>query len=272
MKPLQFLSLLIILNVPAATAQQILKLPSGTALAVAKTEEPQRQDGRKAIRALVAVQDAEQYDARERSIIADEFFGLYLGPYAEHKKYQITEIAVGNAPPDDESGSRGFQTLQTFVYERAANGVWTPHHDSLVDDEPLQKATKLTLPSGIVVHVEFQGTAYVNLLQGEAFVAAFWSDAPLADLPRVYPRAREYWQVVKNAIPDHISTGNIAAYDTPKLGHFHFREALVITLTRAADGSWPQLPESWSDAERARSGLIQASFREDRIRTIWPAR
>lgn len=253
-----------------ASAQKQLKLPSGVVVVVANVAETKADDGKKVIAALLSTANVAGYDKEQLSIISDQFFELYFGPYAEQKDYQAANVGVGEVKTFKDTDMAMYQTADMFRYNRQENGVWQPTHDSKLDEEPGQEAKKVTLTSGAVIHVEFEGTAYVNVLQGEAFVGAFWTDIPISELNRIYPRAREYWLSVKDRIPEAVKVSNVAVYGMPKLGYFHFRDAFVIALTRTAQGGWPELPETWADAERARSGLVQTSYRKDRIKTIWP--
>lgn len=255
---------------PAApkTPKMTFQLPSGATVVLNSVSRVySTKEKESAFQARLELEGYYEQAEDRLARIADEFFLLYFGPYAEKGGVRIAAVNVGATKRQYLFKS---YRSRAFRYDRGNDGVWQPFHNSELDDAPLPEAKPHTLKSGTVLHVEFTGPGYLPKYRRNGYGANYWADAPLSEPGRAYLVARDFWQELKWTIGPEYDIAVISGFDEPRRGFFHFRQYLYLTVARTEGGGWPDLPETLEKMQEARPGMVMVNFTPDALETVWP--
>jgi len=196
----------------------------------------------------VAVTD-DKINADHKRLIeaSDRMFESVLMGAAEKGYYKRATVNVRRP---------GTTTYEDFVYMRGENEVWL-RQAGKESWKVAQDPKAWVVPPSEKIQVDKFGTfavdAAIEIDPPAGFTRAaeidFVTKTSLIDTQRKYQEIKALWarmdrKQMKADGFDLIMFGN---FTTPQLGRFHARRGFYVRIPRAANGDWPELPDSAPD-------------------------
>lgn len=205
--------------------------------------------------------------------VADQLFGRIVLLAAEDKEYK--RAIVNLLRSETKKGEDTVQDFEDFHYVRGSNGVWLrqagPEAWKTAQDPTWTPPTPevVALSTGNV-YIDFIGEVFPPAGASKALGIELRSAVSVTNIPAKYNEIKEIWNrldrtKLSEAGFDFVHLEN---YGEPLLGKFHVRKRVYVDITRAADGTWPVLPDTapFKDGKEPLVAGIGLRFEDDASR------
>lgn len=181
--------------------------------------------------------------------VADQLFGRVVILSAEEKEY--ARAIVNLLQSETKVGEDTVQVFEDFQYVRGKNGVWLRQAGTQpwkVAQDPTwtpAKSEAVVLSTG-VVYVDFVGEVFPPAGATKALGIELHSATVATNIPAKYAEIKEIYNRLDKAKLTQAGFDfvHLENYGEPLRGRFQVRKRVYVDISRAADGTWPALPDT----------------------------
>ena len=213
-------------------------------------------NGEKELRAAFQLEnDAALQNHDVMTSIADQLFARTVLVPAETKEYRRAAILVLKG--ESKIGDSTAQVFEDFHYKRGNNTVWLreagPEPWKIAEDPKAwtpSPSEDVDLGALGMIHVDFIGEIFSSGKATKTLGIEAHSDTKFSNTERKYQELKALWGKVDHdkLKADGFDAIRMENYDQPRLGRFHVRYRLFLSIDRAPGGDWPELPANMSSS------------------------